>query len=276
MFDGAIFDRLVQIVEHPVEPDTWFVVHHRGIVQRIRGSEVTTVLDIADRIHYGEQWGLQEIALHPKFPTDPRVFLTYVGPGSVSTVAMLRTLLDGNDVARPSPVVLFEEAQPTDWHPVGGLTFGPDGYLYIGWGYGDLDVDDPAMLRGKLLRVDVDRPDSAKPYSIPADNPLYDSTYQPATYATGLRNPWRFSFDPPTDALWLGDVGEAGYEEINRISPGKHYGWPQWEGTRCRQPKACAEFPTEPPVYQHTHAEVCAVIGGYLYRGSAIPHLRGK
>ncbi len=77
-------------------------------------------------------------------------------------------------------------------------------------------------------------------------------------------------------ARWLGDVGDSGYEEINRIAPGKNYGWPRWEGITCRAPEECARFPTEPPVYQHTHAEICAVIGGYVYRGNAIPYLRGK
>ncbi len=201
MFGGAIFERLVQLVQHPTEPDTWFVVIHRGIIQRIRDGKTTTVLDLTDKIHYGEQWGLQEIALHPGFPADPRVFVTYVGPGSVSTVAMLRTLLDGEDAEPPSPVVFFEEAQPSDWHPIGGLAFGPDGYLYVGWGYGDLEVYDPTMLRGKMLRVNVDQSDSANAYSIPADNPFLDSAHQPAIYATGLRNPWRFSFDASTGAL---------------------------------------------------------------------------
>ena len=276
MFDGALFDRLVQLVQHPTEPDTWFVVLHRGLVQRIRDGQITTVLDISDLIHFGQQWGLQQIALHPRFPADPRVFVSYFADGMISTVAVVSTQLDHEAVQPATPVVLFAEAQPSEWHPIGGLAFGPDGYLYIGWGFGALETDDPRMLRGKMLRIDVDHKGGEKPFSIPPDNPFLGTDYHPATYAIGFRNPWRFTFDAPTGALWLGDVGEAGYEEIDRVVAGKDYGWPQWEGTACRMPEACEHRPSEPAVLQHTHAEVCAVIGGYVYRGRVLAGFDGK
>jgi glucose/arabinose dehydrogenase len=276
MFGGMPIDKPVQLLQHPSRPDTWFVVLHRGVVERRRDNEVEIVLDISDRVGFGAQWGLQQIALHPNFPTDPRVFVTYIAHGDVSTVAVLHTRLDGNEVDTSSEVALFREAQQSPWHPVGGLRFGPDGYLYVAWGYGQLEGYDASQLRGNMLRINVDRNDNGKSYAIPADNPFIDTEYDPAVFATGLRNPWRFSFDDATGELWLGDVGEDGYEEINVISAGKDYGWPAWEGTACRRADICARQPGEPPLYQHTHAEMCSIIGGYFYRGRNLPALRDK
>jgi glucose/arabinose dehydrogenase len=276
MFDDRHFEKPVQLVQHPREDATWFVVLHSGIVLRVRDGDSREVLDLTERILFGEQWGLQQIALHPRFPEDPRVFVTYFAPGTISVVAVVETALDGRETRPTKVTTLLAEQQIGEYHPVGGLVFGPDGYLYVGWGEGGLLEPDPTALRSKLLRIDVDRRDRERAYAIPADNPFVGRGRRPEIYASGLRNPWRFSFDSLTGALWLGDVGDAGYEEINRIGPGKDFGWPVWEGSECRRSDLCAASPTEPPVFQHGHAEVCAVIGGYVYRGRLLDGIRGK
>lgn len=279
MFAGAALDKPVQLLAHPVEPDVWLIVHHAGYVERIAGqaaSQGRVVLDIRDRIDFGQQWGLQQIALHPDFPNDPRVFVSYFGLGQTSVVAVYRTRLDGEGAVPDAEQVLFREDQRTNWHPIGGIAFGPDGYLYVGWGFGNADSADPRYLRGKLLRVDVDRAEGGKPYAIPDDNPFRDTDFDPAVYAIGFRNPWRFNFHPGTGEPWIGDVGEDGYEEIDRVVAGRDYGWPAWEGTACRRRAECGSRANEPPVRQHSHGEMCSAIGGYFYRGTAIAALRGK
>jgi glucose/arabinose dehydrogenase len=276
MFGGEIFDMPVQLVQHPVEPETWYVILNDGTVERRRGTEKDVVFDIAGLVKAGQPWGLQEIALHPNFPADDRVFATYFAPGNISKVGVFRTRLDGERAGPDQPTVLFSEGQEYEWHPIGGLRFGPDGYLYIAWGFGKADKNYERQLRGKMLRIDVDRTDEGMPYAIPPDNPFIGTEYNPAVWAIGLRNPWRFNFDEATGDLWLGDVGEQGYEEIDRIVAAGDYGWPDWEGTTCRRPESCGNKPVVPPVYEHTHAEVCAPIGGFVYRGREIESLRGK
>jgi glucose/arabinose dehydrogenase len=276
MFEGRHFDKPVQLVQHPKEDATWFVVLHRGVVLRIHEGESREVLDLTDRIRFGEQWGLQQIALHPRFPEDPRVFVTYFAPERTSVVAVVETALDGREARAAKVTTLLAERQLGDYHPIGGLAFGPDGNLYVGWGEGGLREPDLDALRSKVLRIDVDRRDPEMAYAIPPDNPFIEGGARAEIYASGFRNPWRFSFDSLTGALWLGDVGEAGYEEINRIAPGKNYGWPIWEGSACRRQDLCTTMPAEPPVFQHGHAEVCGVIGGYVYRGRRLEGLGGK
>jgi len=170
-------------------------------------------------------------------------------------------------------------AQPFENYNGGMLAFGPDGYLYIGLGDGG-SHGDPGnraqhrrLLQGKILRLDVN---GARPYAIPPDNPFADGGGRPEIYAMGLRNPWRFSFDRRTGALFAGDVGEGRIEEINRIIRGRNYGWRIMEGSLCFRPANCRRTGLTLPIheYRHNHGR-CSVTGGYVYRGRAIRGLTG-
>jgi hypothetical protein len=177
--------------------------------------------------------------------------------------------------------------QPYENHNGGGLVFGPDdGYLYIGLGDGGLGGDpedngeDPKTLLGSILRIDVDNPvPGGLPYSIPADNPFAgnEDGYREEIYAYGFRNPWRYSIDPVSGELWVGDVGQDAREEIDLVEKGGNYGWDIMEGTLCYEPETgCATEGLLPPVWEYSHDFGVSVIGGFVYRGSRAPDLIGK
>jgi glucose/arabinose dehydrogenase len=276
VFGELTFTKPVQLLHSPAEPGTWLVALHTGVVERVRDGSKSIYFDISDRVEVGQQWGLHEIALHPRFPEDPRIFIAYVAPNQVSVVSSLRASPDGRTVDTASETVLLSEAQERPWHPIAGLKFGPDGYLYVAWGEGGGKSQRPTLLGGKMLRIDVDRNAEGRPYAIPPDNPYLGTPFRPETFAIGLRNPWRFSFDRETGDIWLGDVGDRTYEEINRIVAGGNYGFPAWEGTGCMKPAECSDESVKRPVVQHSHSEMCSVTGGYVYRGRALPSLRGR
>jgi glucose/arabinose dehydrogenase len=178
----------------------------------------------------------------------------------------------------------LEIAQPFPNHKGGQIAFGSDGYLYIGMGDGGSGGDplgngqNRSTLLGKILRIDVNAPSAGRNYDIPADNPFVDNTlgYREEIYAYGLRNPWRFSFDSATGKLWVGDVGQDWIEEIDVIEKGKNYGWNIMEGTLCyNPPSGCNETGLELPLYEYNHTLGNAIIGGYIYHGSALPELAG-
>ena len=188
-------------------------------------------------------------------------------------------------VADPgSELIILEVDQPTNVHQGGTLAFGSDGYLYISLGDGgplgdpDGNAQNTGVLLGSILRVDVSDASEAEPYSIPPDNPFVGSVggAREEIWAYGLRNPWRFSFDPATGDMWAGDVGQDRYEEIDLIAPGGNYGWNTLEGTHCFNPRtACEGTGTVLPVVEYGTADGCSVIGGYVYRGPNAPWLQG-
>ncbi len=190
--------------------------------------------------------------------------------------------------------VLFVD-QPAANHNGGNLVFGPDGMLWIGMGDGGGAGDrfgnaqNPASLLGKILRIDVTS-DTSKPYTIPADNPWVSQQWNgrkmvPEAWSLGMRNPWRFSFDPQTKALWIADVGQNAYEEINRIDSGPNgypqgglnFGWPVMEGTHCYPASAqCRSDGLVMPVFDYARTSPrCSITGGYVYRGAQFPALNG-
>lgn len=178
----------------------------------------------------------------------------------------------------------MEINQPYDNHKGGQLAFGADGYLYIGVGDGGSEGDplgngqNRSTLLGKILRINIDTAEANQNYSIPADNPFVGNTagYRGEIYAYGLRNPWRFSFDSATGNLWVGDVGGDRLEEIDLVEKGKNYGWNIMEGSLCFNPMSgFNETGLTLPVWNYTHDLGNAVIGGYVYHGSALPSLDG-
>ena len=179
--------------------------------------------------------------------------------------------------------MLLEVEQPYRNHNGGQLAFGPDGYLYISLGDGGSGGDPQGngqnvkTLLGSILRIDVSNASPAEPYRVPEDNPFWDDeTARGEIWAYGLRNPWRFSFDPVTGDLWTGDVGQNRFEEIDLVVRGGNYGWNVLEGTHCFSPKTeCDPAGTAHPVLEYPINGGCSVIGGYVYRAADIPSLAG-
>ncbi|HEX7949519.1 MAG TPA: PQQ-dependent sugar dehydrogenase [Candidatus Limnocylindrales bacterium] len=247
----------------------------------------TPLLDIRERITTGGERGLLGLAIHPGFPSDPRVYVDYTDRQGNTVVSSFR--LDASDPDRLDPsseVVMFTAGQPFPNHNGGALAFGPDGDLYIslgdGGGGGDPQGNGQRLdtTLGKILRVDVDRPSGGRPYGIPADNPFAgDPLKRQEIWLYGLRNPWRMSFDRLTGDLWIGDVGQGEREEVDVARAGVgglNFGWNRMEGTRCFEPaEGCDRTGLTLPVVDYGHDQGCVVIGGVVYRGGRYPILRG-
>lgn len=259
--------------------------------------QTTPILDISDDVLNEGERGLLGIT----FSTDGRrLYVHYTSKPNGRTVVAEYSLGDGDVVDNDSRREILTVAQPYPNHNGGQLAIGPDGYLYIGLGDGGSGGDpdqrgqDPKTLLGKILRIDpeVDRPADSKAsgganasaYVIPPGNPFADGRQgQPAVWAYGLRNPWRFSFDRATGDLWIGDVGESAWEEVDYLPAvdgfdagrGANLGWSKMEGTHSFNG---GQLPTGaiPPVYEYAHgAGGCSIIGGYVYRGKIIAALEG-
>jgi glucose/arabinose dehydrogenase len=257
-----------------------YVAEKTGDVVAIRDGQVsrTPVLDLSKQVSVGGEQGLLGLAFSP----DGRsLFVNYTDvDGDTRIVAYA---MDGGHAVPASRRLLLFVDQPFDNHNGGDLVFGPDGDLYIGLGDGG-SAGDPngngqalGTLLGKMLRIEP-TPTGAKPYRVPADNPFVDDPgARPEIWAYGLRNPWRYSFDPATGDLWIADVGQSAWEEIDRLpadSPaGANLGWNLLEGSH--RYAGAAPPGAVPPVYEYSHADGCTVIGGGVSRGAAIPALAG-
>lgn len=269
-----------------------FVVEQPGRVRLIAGGDVRPApyLDLTDRVgSRASEQGLLGLAFHPRFAENGRLFVHYTDRAGDTVVSELRAASGGEGVDPATERVLLTADQPAGNHNGGHVTFGPDGMLYIGLGDGGGANDTygngqrPDTLLGKILRIDVDAGGGA-PYGVPADNPLLGGTFAPETWAWGLRNPWRFAFDRATGDLYIGDVGQGAWEEID-VAPaasrgGENYGWPILEGERCLgtggPPASCgAGDDLVPPVATYPHPEGCSVTGGFVYRGAEHPALEG-
>ncbi len=262
--------------------DRLFVVEQPGRIRIVQGGQLLAqpFLDITDRVRGGGEQGLLGLAFHPDYPANGRFFVNYTRrPDGATVVAEYRVSADPNAAAAPERVLLVVP-QPYANHNGGMVEFGPDRLLYIGLGDGG-SAGDPGNraqnrdeLLGKMLRIDVDR---GAPYAIPRDNPFAGGGGRAEIFAGGLRNPWRFSFDRETGALWAGDVGQNAWEEIDIVRRGGNYGWRVMEGAHCfRPPSGCRADGLELPVVEYPNGGGrCSVIGGYVYRGRRIPALVG-
>lgn len=261
-----------------------FILEQAGRIRvRQPGATTTTVfLDITAKVLSGGERGLLGLAFHPQFSSNRRFFVNYTDrPNGNTVIAEYKASASNPNVADTAETILLTIAQPFQNHNGGMIAFGPDGFLYIGMGDGG-SANDPGNraqnveeLLGKMLRIDVNTPNGAVPYSSPASNPYFGNTPgRDEIYAIGLRNPWRWSFDRLTGALYAGDVGQDQREEISIIELGKNYGWRALEGTRCTglSPGNCTDSRYTPPIYDYPHVGGgCSgsVTGGYVYRGTA-------
>jgi glucose/arabinose dehydrogenase len=249
-------------------------------------------VDLSDRILSGGERGLLGIAFHPRYAENRRLFVHYSRSGDGATVVSeLRADEDGRTADPASERILLGVTQPFPNHNGGQIAFGPDGYLYIGLGDGGASGDpsnnaqNTEVLLGKILRIDVDGPSTGgRAYAVPRDNPFAPEGVRPGggrpeIWAYGLRNPWQFSFDPESGDLYIGDVGQAEWEEVNRQAAdsrgGENYGWDEMEGRHCYPEDECDQSPFVKPIAEYSHARGCSITGGHVYRGDRQPELQG-
>lgn len=252
-----------------------FIIEKAGRIQIIENDSLASspYLDITDRVGSGgSEQGLLGLAFHPRFAENGYFYVYYTDRNGDTVISRFQGSRDQADPA--SEKVLVTQDQPYENHNGGGLAFGPDGYLYASLGDGGA-ANDPHhygqstdTLLGKLLRIDVDNGD---PYGIPADNPFASGGGRLEIWGYGLRNAWRFAFDPATGDLYIADVGQNQYEEVNFIPAGTpgglNFGWNHFEGQHEFEghPPAGAALVT--PVAEYDHGSGCSITGGHVYRG---------
>jgi glucose/arabinose dehydrogenase len=271
----------VHVTAAPGDPRL-FVVEQAGRIRVVQDGSLRPepFLDITSRVRSGGERGLLSVAFHPGFAQNGRLYVYYTDlDGDIRIERYTANPARSSaDPATASTVLVVEHSRYGN-HNGGLVLFGPGGRLFIGTGDGGGGGDplgsgqDRASLLGKLLRLNVD---GAEPYTIPSDNPYVGQAgVRPEIWAYGLRNPWRFAFDG--DQLWLADVGQNAWEEINAVAAGTaglNFGWNLMEGSHCYT-AGCNATGLVVPVHEYSHADGCSVTGGSVYRGAAIPGLRG-
>lgn len=277
--------------------DRIFIATQQGVIQFIENeesvSETKEFLDIESKVVYQDrknEEGLLGLAFHPQYKDNGQFFVYYTTTDAPLTSVVSRFQVSKTDPNKADPdseVELMRIKQPFWNHNGGSIEFGPDGYLYIGLGDGG-KRDDPFMhgqnvqtLLGSILRIDVDTQDGELKYGIPQDNPFANQktkalTARPEIYAYGFRNPWRLTFDSKTGDLWVADVGQDIWEEINVVRKGGNYGWDLREGKH-KFGAAGAEPRADliEPIWEYDHEQGKSITGGHLYRGKKVPSLYG-
>ena len=291
------FGAITKIIQAPGDANRWFVLDKQGLVKVMSTSNpgnVSDWIDLRGPVNDLGEGGLLGIAFHPNWPATRQVFVSYTADGSALTSRISRLILD--DVTNPSPPteqILLTVDQPFENHNGGEIAFGNDGYLYFGLGDGGSSGDpfnlaqNPTRLLGKMLRIGVVGVAYPNPgYTIPADNPNAanpkcgpDTNAQacPEIFASGLRNPWRFSIDAPTGDIWVGDVGQNSREEVDLVTRGGNYGWNCREGFSAYPGTGvCSGAFIDPLVDYPRDDNDFSITGGFVYRGAAMPSLQGR
>lgn len=271
----------------PGAADRLFVTEKSGVVRVIRDGRLLpeSFLDLRDRVSTSGERGLLSLAFHPEYARNGRFFVYLTDPEGAVRIVEYRVSSADPDRADPASArTVLTIPQPYANHNGGLAAFGPDGNLYLGLGDGGSGGDpqengqNPGTLLGAMLRIGVD---GEAPYTIPPDNPFVDTPgARPEVWAYGVRNPWRFAFDRETDDLYIADVGQNRWEEVNALplsrAEGANYGWDRMEATHCFEPEeGCDRSGLTLPVLEYGREDGCAVTGGYVYRGTRIPWLRG-
>ena len=262
-----------------------FIVEQPGRIRVIENGRLLEkpFLDIAAEVRSGGEQGLLSVAFHPQYRATGFLFVNYTDNAGDTRIERYTVSADKN-VADPQSAKLILRIDQRYSNHQGGLNlFGPDGMLYIGMGDGGSQGDPHGngqnrnVLLGKLLRINVDRGD---PYSVPAANPYAKGGGRGEIWALGLRNPWRFAFDGSAGLIYIADVGQDQYEEVNVVpmrSAGVNYGWKVMEGPSCYRRPGCNRAGLQQPALSYSHENsVCSVIGGHVYRGQKIPEIRGQ
>ena len=271
----------------PPDDPRLFAVDQGGQVFRVDGGRRQLYLDLSDRVSVGGERGLLGLAFHPQFAQNGRLYVDYTDLAGDTRVVELTVDPDAARIDPGAGRELLSVPQPFENHNGGHLLFGPDGFLYIGLGDGgsggdpDGNGQNTDTLLGSILRIDVDGRDGGLPYAIPPDNPFADGAAgAPEVYAYGLRNPWRFDFDPDTGDLWIGDVGQDDREEVSVLRagepPGANLGWKAFEGTARHDDDTPVPEPRVDPVAEYGRDSGCSIIGGVVYRGDDLPALAGR
>lgn len=265
-----------------------FIVEKGGAIRIVKDGALlpTPFLDLGGRVSTGGEQGLFALAFDPAYAANGRFIVHYTDVAGNTVVSLFRVGADDPDRADPaSEVVLLTAEQPFANHNGGQILFGPDGMLYVGLGDGGGSGDPGGRgqsltdLLGDILRVDVRGGTS---YTAPPDNPFVGRTdARPEIWSSGLRNPWRFTFDPATGDLYIADVGQGAWEEVDVVTAaqgagrGANFGWNVMEGRHCFADPGCDPSPFTLPLVEYSHDQGCSVTGGFVYRGAAIPALQG-
>lgn len=291
---GGVALRLQIVADHleapvavatPTGDDRLFVAQKNGEVRVVVGGRLLEepFLDLTHAVNSdGIERGLLGLAFHPHYADEGRLFVDYTARNGDTRVVEFRA--DRSDPNRADPDsarIVLAVPQPQQFHNGGMLQFGPGGHLYVGMGdgggigdeFGNAQRND--ILLGSILRIDVDR---ATPYGIPADNPFAEGGGAPEVWMYGLRNPWRFWIDAAEGLLYVGDVGQFSWEEIDVVpvaAAGTNFGWPVMEADTCYDAEECDEDGLHLPTIVYGRNPGCAVIGGVVYWGEAIPEMRG-
>ena len=291
-FPALGFSRPVDLQNAGDGSDRLFVVEQSGriLVFENRADVATSLvyLDIRDRVNdAGNEEGLLGLAFHPDYANNGYFFVNYSATNPRRNVIARYRVSSGdpNVAEKDSEKIILTFEQPYSNHNGGQLAFGPDDFLYIATGDGGSGGDpqnnaqNRSNLLGKILRIDIDNTAGERAYAIPNDNPFAGnaSGFAEEIYAYGLRNPWRFSFDPVTGRLWTGDVGQNRYEEVDIIENGKNYGWRVMEGFSCYNPSSgCDQTGLIKPIVEYGRDQGASITGGHVYRGASVPELQGQ
>ncbi len=243
-------------------------------------ATTTELLNITGKIDQKGEGGLLSAAFHPAYASNGHVYVNYTRIGDFHTIVARYTKGSNGVAPSASELVLLDIPQPYSNHNGGQLAFDNAGKLLVGMGDGGSGGDplgsgqNAKTLLGAMLRIDVDTPSPGKTYGIPADNPNKPD-WLPEIWAIGLRNPWRFSVDKPTGKVWVADVGQGKWEEVDIVQGGGNYGWNVMEGNHCYAPANCDPKPYDPPVFEYDHGQGTSITGGHVYRGKQNPSLVG-
>lgn len=263
-----------------------FIVEQPGRIRVVKDGSLlpTPFLDLTDRVEGGGERGLLGLAFHPRYGENGFLYVNYTDRQGATQVVRFRVRSDDPDRGDPASAhTILSIAQPQSNHNGGHLAFAPDGTLWIGTGDGGGGGDpqnqsqNPNTLLGAMLRIDVDGGD---PYTIPAGNPYAGGGGRPEVWAIGLRNPWRWAFDPPSGNVYIADVGQNRWEEVN-VAPianaGVNYGWRTMEGPDCFNPASgCTQTGLHIPVLSYGRDDGCSITGGVVYRGTALSGMQGR